>query len=87
MNVYDFDGTLYSGDSTVDFYLYALKKHPSLLRFVPEQAAGFLLYGMKRISKNDLKQHFYSFLKGILISAQEHQELLSFLIKRFRKKK
>ena len=35
MNIYDFDGTLYDGDSTFDFILYSLKKHPSLLRFLP----------------------------------------------------
>jgi len=65
MNVYDFDGTLYSGDSTVDFFLYALKRNPLLLRYLPEQVAGFALYAAKKIDKNRLKQHFYSFLKGI----------------------
>lgn len=28
MHAYDFDGTIYDGDSTVDFYLYSLCKHP-----------------------------------------------------------
>lgn len=26
MNVYDFDKTIYDGDSTIDFYLYCVKK-------------------------------------------------------------
>lgn len=26
MNVYDFDGTVYAGDSTVDFYFFCLRK-------------------------------------------------------------
>ena len=26
MNVYDFDRTIYDGDSTIDFYLYSIKK-------------------------------------------------------------
>lgn len=64
MNVYDFDGTIYAGDSTVDFFLYSLKKHPSLLRYLPKQAWGFLLYFCKRISKRRLKEYFFSFLKG-----------------------
>ena len=29
MNVYDFDGTIYDGDSTFDFYKYCMKKHPA----------------------------------------------------------
>ena len=65
MNVYDFDGTIYDGDSSVDFFLYALKRKPSLLRYAPRQACGFLLYGLKRISKTKLKEYFFSFLSGI----------------------
>lgn len=65
MNVYDFDGTIYDGDSTVDFFLYSLKKNPTLLRYLPKQAWGFLLYFFKRISKTQLKEYFFSFLKGI----------------------
>lgn len=65
MNVYDFDGTIYDGDSSVDFFLYALKRKPSLLRYAPRQAWGFLLCGLKRISKTRLKEYFFSFLSGI----------------------
>ena len=65
MNVYDFDGTIYNGDSTVDFFLFALKRKPSLLLNVPRQATGFLLYGLKRIDKTQLKEYFFSFLSGI----------------------
>ena len=65
MNVYDFDGTIYDGDSTVDFFLFALKHQPTLVRYVPRQALGFLLYGLKRIGKTELKEFFFSFLAGI----------------------
>lgn len=47
MNVYDFDGTIYNGDSTIDFFLYALKRNPSVLRYLPKQVWGFVLYGIK----------------------------------------
>lgn len=70
MNVYDFDGTIYAGDSTVDFFLYAVKKHPSLLRYVPRQMYGFLLYACRRIDKTQLKEYFYSFLKGIDVQTE-----------------
>jgi HAD superfamily phosphoserine phosphatase-like hydrolase len=65
MNVYDFDGTIYDGDSTVDFFLFALKRKPSLIRYCFGQAMGFLLYGMKRIGKTELKERFFSFLPGV----------------------
>lgn len=62
MNVYDFDKTIYNGDSSIDFFLFALKSKPSLLRFLPKQAIGFLLYGLGRIEKTALKERFFSFL-------------------------
>lgn len=65
MNVYDFDGTIYNGDSTVDFFFYALKKKPGLLRFFPRQAVGFALYACKRITKTQMKERFFRFLAGM----------------------
>ena len=65
MNVYDFDGTVYDGDSTVDFFLYALKCKPGLVRYIPRQAWGFFLYWRRRIGKTELKEFFFSFLSGI----------------------
>ena len=37
MNVYDFDKTIYDGDSTIDFYFYCLKKHPKIILCLPIQ--------------------------------------------------
>ena len=65
MNIYDFDGTIYSGDSTFDFYFYALGKKPSLARFWPKQAVAFGLYAMKKINKTQMKERFYAFLTGV----------------------
>lgn len=65
MNVYDFDGTIYDGDSTIDFFLYSLKRKPSLLRYVPKQVWGGILYSLKRINKTKLKEYFFSFIAGI----------------------
>ena len=65
MNVYDFDGTIYHGDSTRDFFKYSLRKHPLLVRYLPKQLWGFFLYAIKRIDKTQMKQNFYCFLKGI----------------------
>ena len=65
MNVYDFDGTIYDGDSTIDFFLFVLKRKPSIIRYIPRQAFGFILYGMKRITKKQLKERFFSFLVSI----------------------
>ena len=65
MNVYDFDGTIYDGDSTVDFFLYAMKRKPGLARCLPKQLWGFVLYGTKQIDKTRLKEYFFCFLLAI----------------------
>ncbi len=38
--MYDFDKTIYDGDSTADFYLYALGKHKKNLLLAPSLAAA-----------------------------------------------
>lgn len=65
MNVYDFDGTLYKGDSTVDFWLFCLRQNPALARFMPVQAAGAFLYALRLAEKESFKQYFYFFLRGL----------------------
>lgn len=42
MNVYDFDNTIYRGESAVDLFWYYLKQDKSLLRYVPEVAAALV---------------------------------------------
>lgn len=65
MNVYDFDGTIYSGDSSVDFYLYCLKKQPGLAVYWFRQVWGICLHAFGRISTGDMKERFFSFLAGL----------------------
>ncbi|MDD3569487.1 MAG: haloacid dehalogenase-like hydrolase [Lachnospiraceae bacterium] len=65
MNVYDFDNTIYDGDSTVDFYLFSLEKNFLLIRFLPIQVMGIVMYKLKIINKRRMKEHFFYFLNGI----------------------
>jgi phosphoserine phosphatase len=65
MNVYDFDGTIYRGDSTIDFFLLCLKAHPRSLLMLPKVFIYFLMYISKRIVKTRFKEVFYEFLKFI----------------------
>lgn len=64
MNVYDFDKTIYNGDSTADFYLYSLKKHPKILLLVPSVIfAAVKYYAFKKGNKTQMKESIYKFLK------------------------
>ncbi|MBR2715610.1 MAG: HAD-IB family phosphatase [Ruminococcus sp.] len=64
MNVYDFDNTIYDGDSTADFYLFSIKRHKKILLLLPSLLLHFIkYYGFKIGSKTEFKENMYSFLK------------------------
>ena len=44
MNVYDFDNTIYDGESFVDLFIMVLCKDPTLLRYVPTMVSGIVQY-------------------------------------------
>lgn len=65
MNVYDFDKTIYDGDSTVDFYFYCIKRQPSLLKYLPKQGFAFIKYLFGFLDKTHFKEKFFEVFKGI----------------------
>lgn len=75
MNVYDFDKTIYRGDSTIDFYLWCLKRKPLIIFLLPIQFWGFLMYKIGIKDKAYFKEKFYVFLRFINVS--------NFLINKF----
>ena len=64
MNVYDFDDTIYKGDSTANFFRYCLKKHPgTVLRFSPGMLEASLRYAFGVIGAKVLKAKLFAFLR------------------------
>ena len=62
MNAYDFDGTIYDGDSSIDFVAFCMRRHPSLFGRLPAMAAAGARYRLGRIDKTAMKQVFFAFL-------------------------
>ena len=50
MNVYDFDNTIYDGESVFDFYLYSVRRQPKLIRYLFVVVKAFLKYKFCRIT-------------------------------------
>ena len=65
INAYDFDGTIYDGDSSVDFFLYSLKRKPSNIILMPIQLWGVLLYLLRIKDKDYMKEKLFSFVRRI----------------------
>lgn len=68
MNGYDFDKTIYNGDSTRDFYIFCLKRHKKIMLTFPALIGAFTKFYIFKIgTKTDFKQVMYRFLRYINI--------------------
>ncbi len=54
MNVYDFDNTIYDGESTVDYYFFLLRKYPKLLEILPTLFVMLIKYKLCLVTYSDL---------------------------------
>lgn len=64
MNAYDFDKTIYDGDSTADFYLFSLKRHKKIITLAPSLLNAFIkFYIFKKGTKTEFKETMYRFLR------------------------
>ena len=65
MNIYDFDKTIFDGDSTTRFYFFCLKKKPSvalgLFGMIPESVK----YALGKCTKTQYKEKLYRFMTKI----------------------
>jgi putative flippase GtrA/phosphoserine phosphatase len=73
MNVYDFDGTIYDGDVSIDFFLFTLRTTKRSWFALPRIFISFLGYFLGRLTIEELKQAFFSLLK-YLDDVDEHLE-------------
>lgn len=63
MNVYDFDDTIYDGDTNRDLMKYSFKKHPFLvIKSLLKTIIPFIKYKMKKIPFERVKEVMLSFL-------------------------
>ena len=69
IDVYDFDGTIYDGDSTVDFVFFCLRRHPNVIAGLPHLVAAAV-----KIKSRGLSQ-FRSVLFGEMLSRPHRRSL------------
>lgn len=65
MNVYDFDKTIYDGDSTVNFYKYCICRSPKVLINLPRTVWYGTKFKLGLCEKTFFKEQFYRFLRYI----------------------
>ncbi len=65
VDIYDFDGTLYPGDSATAYWLYCLRRQPKILKHLPRQIGGVLRFFCKKCTLSEMKETFFCFVRSI----------------------
>ena len=71
IDVYDFDGTIYDGDSTFDFVLFCLRRHPGVALSLPALAAAGVCLALGRIGLTQFKSVLFGLMSRRFSLTQE----------------
>ena len=63
MNVYDFDDTIYDGESAFDFFLEYIKVNPSLVKLLPKAINSILNYKAGKITNEQFLKDYSPLVK------------------------
>ncbi|MBQ2947993.1 MAG: haloacid dehalogenase-like hydrolase [Clostridia bacterium] len=74
IDVYDFDGTIYDGDSTADFVLFSLRRHPGVIAGLPRVAFAALRLLVRNIGLTQFKSVLFGEMSK-RFSLEEEAEL------------
>ena len=74
MNVYDFDHTIYDGDSSLDFVFFCMNRHWPLFLYLPFQVIIAVFTKIKIIPAKRGKELFFSFLRLYPVDVNEIME-------------
>lgn len=63
MNVYDFDGTIYPTDCSIDFFFWCMKGHPKLwVTYFPKTIRNLVLRKMGKMTEATMQREFFGYL-------------------------
>ena len=76
MNVYDFDNTIYEGESVLDFYLYSVRKQPFLLKYLFVVLKTLMRYKLCRITTEELEKTAKKYARRYLLELKNKDLLV-----------
>ncbi len=83
LSVYDFDGTLFHGDSSVKFWFFMLGKRPWMLILLPWFLVLLILHGVGLMDRHHFKQAIYIVVDGVRLSRM--RQLVDMFVKKERR--
>ncbi len=63
MNVYDFDDTIYDGESAVDFFFAYMRVRPAMICYIPKVMSGLAKYKLGKISNEQMLADYAPLVK------------------------
>ncbi|MCH5317730.1 MAG: haloacid dehalogenase-like hydrolase [Eubacterium sp.] len=76
MNVYDFDNTIYDGESVFDFFLFCLKKQKSLILYFPMLLKNLFRYKAGKLSIDELYEEAGKLTKVVIKNRENADEYI-----------
>lgn len=74
MNVYDFDNTIYDGETLVDFILYYVRTDPRIWRYVPKLLVIAFKDAFHLFTVAQALEAYASFLEGYYVKVEHIEE-------------
>ena len=71
MNVYDFDNTIYRGESALDFFFFYVKKTPRLVRYIPKVLYAIFKYERGNMTVEAALAEYASFVEDYLRDVED----------------
>ena len=77
MNVYDFDNTIYDGESVFDFFLFCVKKQKSLILYFPMLLKNLFRYKAGKLTIDGLYEEAGKLTKVVIQNREHADEYIS----------
>ena len=76
MKVFDFDNTIYRGESSIDFSFYMIRHNRQILLYVPMIMFSLVKYKMCLMKKEELEAVIDTFFEGVLKGTEDVPDLV-----------
>lgn len=76
MKVFDFDNTIYRGESSIDFSFYMIRHNRKILLYVPMIMFSLVKYKMCLVKKDELEAIINTFFEGVLDGTEDAPEMI-----------
>lgn len=68
MNVYDFDNTIYDGESALDFFFFYIKKTPYLIKYIPKVFVALIRYKTGKLTVEQALSEYAHFIEDYFVT-------------------